>query len=261
MTQRRHLPDERSALTHKFSVGEHEGYITVGLYEDGTPGEIFLTMSKEGSTISGLMGSFATAISLALQYGVPLEALVEKFRHTRFEPAGHTKNPEIPVASSLVDYIFRWLASRLLAPMAAALLLFLAFPGFAAEPTQKVVLGRCYEVTATYQDPNGAERLADVFRETYRDADGVERLTLASKLLGKESAVFVVDGVPELIVKMTGPPEAEACGGSWAFTAGLTTRALTIRIVAIQGPARGTTRVYAGCVGQAFPTTLDTRAW
>ncbi|MEO6325844.1 MAG: vitamin B12-dependent ribonucleotide reductase [Thermoanaerobaculia bacterium] len=112
---RRHkLPDERRALTHKFSVAGHEGYITVGLYEDGTPGEIFLTMAKEGSTISGLMDAFATAISLTLQYGVPLEALVEKFSHMRFEPAGYTKNAEIPIAKSLVDYIFRYLASRFL---------------------------------------------------------------------------------------------------------------------------------------------------
>jgi ribonucleoside-diphosphate reductase alpha chain len=112
--RRKKLPDERRALTHKFSVGGHEGYITVGLYEDGTPGEIFLTMAKEGSTISGLMDAFATAISLTLQYGVPLEALVEKFSHMRFEPAGYTKNPEIPIAKSLVDYIFRYLASRFL---------------------------------------------------------------------------------------------------------------------------------------------------
>ncbi len=112
--RRRKLPDERRALTHKFSVAGHEGYITVGLYEDGTPGEIFLTMAKEGSTISGLMDAFATAISLTLQYGVPLEALVEKFSHMRFEPAGYTKNPEIPIAKSLIDYIFRWLASRFL---------------------------------------------------------------------------------------------------------------------------------------------------
>jgi ribonucleoside-diphosphate reductase alpha chain len=112
---RRHkLPDERRAITHKFSVAGHEGYITVGLYEDGTPGEIFLTMAKEGSTISGLMDAFATAISLTLQYGVPLEALVEKFSHMRFEPAGFTKNPEIPIAKSLIDYIFRWLASKFL---------------------------------------------------------------------------------------------------------------------------------------------------
>jgi ribonucleoside-diphosphate reductase alpha chain len=112
--RRRKLPDERRAITHKFSVAGHEGYITVGLYEDGMPGEIFLTMAKEGSTISGLMDAFATAISLTLQYGVPLEALVEKFSHMRFEPAGYTKNPEIPIAKSLVDYIFRWLASKFL---------------------------------------------------------------------------------------------------------------------------------------------------
>ncbi len=111
---RRKLPDERRAITHKFSVAGHEGYITVGLYDDGQPGEIFLTMSKEGSTISGLMDSFATAISLTLQYGVPLEALVDKFTHMRFEPSGFTKNPEIPIAKSLVDYIFKWLGSKFL---------------------------------------------------------------------------------------------------------------------------------------------------
>ena len=111
---RRKLPDERRSITHKFDVGGHEGYVTVGLYEDGKPGEIFLRMSKEGSTISGLMDSFATAISLTLQYGVPLEALVNKFTHMRFEPSGFTKNPEIPMAKSLVDYIFRWLGSKFL---------------------------------------------------------------------------------------------------------------------------------------------------
>ncbi len=111
---RRKLPDERQAITHKFSVADHEGYITVGLYEDGQPGEIFLVMAKEGSTISGLMDAFATAISLALQYGVPLPALVSKFSHMRFEPAGFTKNPEIPIAKSLIDYLFRWLASKFL---------------------------------------------------------------------------------------------------------------------------------------------------
>jgi ribonucleoside-diphosphate reductase alpha chain len=111
---RHRLPDERRAITHKFDIQGHEGYITVGCYPDGTPGEIFLVMAKEGSTISGLMDSFATSISLALQYGVPLQALVEKFAHVRFEPSGYTKNPEIPLAKSLVDYIFRWLASRFL---------------------------------------------------------------------------------------------------------------------------------------------------
>jgi ribonucleoside-diphosphate reductase alpha chain len=111
---RRKLPDERRAITHKFSIAGHEGYITVGMYEDGKPGEIFLVMAKEGSTISGLMDAFATSISMALQYGVPLEALVEKFSHVRFEPSGFTKNPEIPYAKSITDYIFRYLASKFL---------------------------------------------------------------------------------------------------------------------------------------------------
>jgi ribonucleoside-diphosphate reductase alpha chain len=111
---RRRLPDERQALTHKFSIQGHEGYITAGLYEDGSPGEIFLKMAKEGSTVSGLMDSFATVVSMSLQYGVPLKALVDKFAHTRFEPQGFTGNPEIPIAKSIMDYVFRWLASRFL---------------------------------------------------------------------------------------------------------------------------------------------------
>jgi ribonucleoside-diphosphate reductase alpha chain len=111
---RRKLPDERRAVTHKFSVGAHEGYLTVGLYEEGQPGEIFITMAKEGSTVSGLMDSFATAVSLALQYGVPLKVLCDKFSHMRFEPSGWTNNPEIRYAKSIMDYIFRWLAYRFL---------------------------------------------------------------------------------------------------------------------------------------------------
>ncbi|HZC45913.1 MAG TPA: vitamin B12-dependent ribonucleotide reductase, partial [Candidatus Acidoferrum sp.] len=112
--QRRKLPDERKSITHKFDIAGHEGYITVGMYEDGTPGEIFVTMSKQGSTISGLMDSFATAISFALQYGVPLQFLVDKFSHMRFEPSGFTKNQQIPYAKSIVDYLFRWMASKFL---------------------------------------------------------------------------------------------------------------------------------------------------
>jgi ribonucleoside-diphosphate reductase alpha chain len=111
---RRKLPDERQSITHKFDIAGHEGYITVGKYEDGSPGEIFVMMSKQGSTISGLMDSFATAISYALQYGVPLRFLVDKFSHMRFEPSGFTKNPQIPYAKSIVDYLFRWLASKFL---------------------------------------------------------------------------------------------------------------------------------------------------
>jgi len=111
---RRRMPDEREAITHKFEIAGHQGYITVGMYEDGSPGEIFLVMAKEGSTVSGLMDAFATAISMALQYGVPLQVLVDKFGHTRFEPSGLTKNPQLPFAKSVTDYIFRWLAAKFL---------------------------------------------------------------------------------------------------------------------------------------------------
>ncbi len=111
---RRRLPATRASVTHKFSIEGHEGYLTAGLYEDGSPGEIWLTMAKEGSTLSGMMDAFATSISLALQYGVPLRDLVNKFSHMRFEPSGRTENGEIPVAQSIVDYIFRWLASQFL---------------------------------------------------------------------------------------------------------------------------------------------------
>jgi ribonucleoside-diphosphate reductase alpha chain len=113
---RRKLPDERQSITHKFSIGGHEGYLTVGLYEDGTPGELFITMAKEGSTISGLMDSFATAVSYALQYGVPLKFFVDKFSHVRFEPSGWTGNPQVPYAKSIMDYIFRWLGLKFLGP-------------------------------------------------------------------------------------------------------------------------------------------------
>ncbi len=114
--QRRKLPETRNAVTHKFSIAGHEGYITVGLYPDGQPGEIFITMAKEGSTLSGVMDSFACAISIALQYGVPLKIYVDKLSHVRFEPSGWTNNPEIPVAKSIVDYIFRWLGARFISP-------------------------------------------------------------------------------------------------------------------------------------------------
>jgi len=110
--QRRKLPNERQSKTHKFSVGGHEGYITVGMYEDGTPGEIFIKMAKEGSTLSGFMDGFALSVSIGLQYGVPLKALVDKFIHTRFEPSGFTGNPDIPYAKSVLDYIARWLGGK-----------------------------------------------------------------------------------------------------------------------------------------------------
>jgi ribonucleoside-diphosphate reductase alpha chain len=122
--RRMRLEDTRQSITHKFEVAGHEGYLTVGLYPDGSPGELFITMAKEGSTVGGLMDSFGTAVSICLQYGVPVEALNRKFMHARFEPSGFSKNPDIPMAKSLVDYIFRWMhltfvenKPRLAAPM------------------------------------------------------------------------------------------------------------------------------------------------
>src|SRR5271157_2625336 len=112
---RRHLPDERRALTHHFPIAGQEGYLTVGVYEDGLPGEIFITMAKQGSTISGLMDAFATMVSLALQYGVPLRVICDKLCHMRFEPSGWSGNPKIGYAKSLMDYIARWLELRFLA--------------------------------------------------------------------------------------------------------------------------------------------------
>ncbi|MGO9124401.1 MAG: vitamin B12-dependent ribonucleotide reductase, partial [Terriglobales bacterium] len=111
---RHRLPEERASITHKFKVGDHEGYITVGLFPDGSVGELFITMAKEGSTVSGLMDSFACAVSIALQHGVPLKLLCEKFAHTRFEPSGWSGNGEIGFAKSIMDYIFRWLQLRFL---------------------------------------------------------------------------------------------------------------------------------------------------
>jgi len=117
---RRRLPDTRRSVTHKFNIAGHEGYLTVGLYENGSPGELFITMAKEGSTIGGLMDSLGTAISVALQYGVPVESLVRKFTHQRFEPAGMTHNVDIPFAKSLVDYIFRWMGMEFIRGYRAA---------------------------------------------------------------------------------------------------------------------------------------------
>jgi ribonucleoside-diphosphate reductase alpha chain len=113
---RRKLPSERQSITHKFSIGGHEGYITVGMYDDKQPGEIFIKMAKEGSTLSGFMDGFALSVSIGLQYGVPLKALVDKFINTRFEPAGYTGHPAIPYAKSVLDYIARWLGGRFISP-------------------------------------------------------------------------------------------------------------------------------------------------
>jgi ribonucleoside-diphosphate reductase alpha chain len=141
---RHRLPEERPSLTHKFSIAGHEGYITVGLYPNGQPGEIFIKMAKEGSTVSGLMDSFATAVSISLQHGVPLKVLCEKFAHTRFEPSGWTGSEQIGYAKSIMDYIFRWLQLRFLSGHQLSLFTGLAAgaqpaaaPGLEAEPNDE----------------------------------------------------------------------------------------------------------------------------
>jgi ribonucleoside-diphosphate reductase alpha chain len=151
---RRRLPDTRDSLTHKFSVGGHEGYLTVGLYEDGQPGELFITMAKEGSTVGGLMDVIGTVVSMALQYGVPLITLVDKFRHARFEPAGMTSNRDIPFAKSLIDYIFCWLGCRFI-------------PGYSEQntPNRPAAPGESKNVTTARQLVEKTKDLADKIAE------------------------------------------------------------------------------------------------
>jgi ribonucleoside-diphosphate reductase alpha chain len=165
---RRRMPATRQSITHKFEVAGHEGYLTVGLYEDGRPGELFITMAKEGSTVGGIMDAFGTSISLCLQYGVPLRELIRKFSHSRFEPSGFTKNPDIPMAKSLVDYIFRWMdlafpdgkAGGVRLPAAAA-----PAPAVKAEATVEV---------ASHAEPvsvaEGRPQVHDQFRHLSEDA-------------------------------------------------------------------------------------------
>jgi ribonucleoside-diphosphate reductase alpha chain len=146
-TRRHKLPVERRSVTHKFRIGGHEGYLTAGMYEDGSPGEIFIKMAKEGSTLSGIMDGFALSVSIALQYGVPLKALVDKFANTRFEPSGFTGNPDIPYARSILDYIGRWLARK-----------FIASDYFAARDVEE---GVAPETAAAPAAPSGAPRPAE----------------------------------------------------------------------------------------------------
>jgi len=163
---RRRLPDERKSITHKFSIAGHEGYITVGMYDDGSPGEIFLTMSKEGSTISGLMDTIATMTSLALQYGVPLETLVSKFAHTRFEPSGVTPNPDIRFAKSISDYIFRWLGLKFL-PKEALPAEEKSLNGNGHPPAEAVPAAPASEALASEAAPPPAGSFTDREREIF----------------------------------------------------------------------------------------------
>ncbi len=193
--RRERLPDTRRSMTHKFNVAGHEGYITVGLYDDGRPGELFITMAKEGSTIGGLMDSFGTAVSMSLQYGVPLEVYVNKFSHTRFEPMGHTKNPDIRIAKSIVDYIFRWLGITFLPGYREAMLghpaADEAAPGAVAEDMEsesvlaarkagepKALQGSVSPPTAPSQKANGATPKAAADVSTLLERAGMMKIDL-----------------------------------------------------------------------------------
>jgi ribonucleoside-diphosphate reductase alpha chain len=171
---RHRLPDERASVTHKFSIAGHEGYITVGLYPTGQPGEIFIKMAKEGSTVSGLMDAFATSISLALQHGVPLKVLCEKFAHTRFEPSGWTGNEQIGYAKSLMDYIFRWLHLRFLSGEQLSL-----FAGFAAQTPQLPASPTLIPDAEPADEPLSQNHLAQLAEEVARRLNGVSGLGMA----------------------------------------------------------------------------------
>ena len=159
---RHRLPSERAGITHKFRVAGHEGYLTVGLYPNGQPGEIFIRMAKEGSTISGLMDSFATAISMCLQHGVPLKLLCEKFAHTRFEPSGWTGNEQIGYAKSIMDYLFRWMQLRFLSGQQLDL-----FAGLtpASGPTQPALTAS----SVILSEPHSANSDAVILSEARRE--------------------------------------------------------------------------------------------
>jgi ribonucleoside-diphosphate reductase alpha chain len=215
---RHRLPEERASITHKFSIAGHEGYITVGLYPTGQPGEIFIRMAKEGSTVSGLMDAFATAVSLALQHGVPLRVLCEKFAHTRFEPSGWTGNEQIGYAKSLMDYIFRWLNLRFLSGQQLAL-----FAGFAPQAPQ---LPESPSITAEveHETEGNAAHLAKLAEEVARRLNRVSNssaapeakaATAASINASAEQAIghfnHVTDGM-RTMYEMGDAPSCSVCG-------------------------------------------------
>jgi ribonucleoside-diphosphate reductase alpha chain len=202
---RHRLPQERASVTHKFSIAGHEGYITVGLYPTGQPGEIFIKMAKEGSTVSGMMDSFATAISLALQHGVPLRVLCEKFAHTRFEPSGWTGNEQIGYAKSLMDYIFRWLNLRFLSGEQLTLFAGLA-PQPASLPTPPTLLP---ETEPEDQSGISQGQLARLAEEVARKLNEVSGQTGQSGLMGMGSTSAPAGGIA---------PKSTPAGNSLAGT-------------------------------------------
>jgi len=199
---RHRLPDERLSITHKFNVGGHEGYLTVGLYKDGLPGEIFITMAKEGSTVSGLMDSFACAVSIGLQHGVPLKLLCEKFAHTRFEPSGWSHNPDIGFAKSIMDYIFRWLQLRFLTGQQQALFDGLRPKYFGAPPVGAPEGGH---------EP-GQKSFGDFVETAPASSSGLSsRGEAEGSALSSRSAIHASDALKELI-DMGDAPTCSTCG-------------------------------------------------
>jgi len=209
--RRKRMPRERESLTHKFSIGGHEGYITAGKYEDGSVGEIFLTdIGKEGSTLRGMMNSFATAISIALQYGVPLETLVQKFSYMRFEPEGITGNPEIPFAKSMPDYIMRWLASRFLDADAQEELGILTPAVRARKAAQDAVQSVSYSDTASPGNGNGAPGNGS------SGNGGPEAHATAQAVHGTPAASALTESPPVVPARLQGldlGPACNQCGG------------------------------------------------
>ena len=199
---RHRLPDERLSITHKFKVGGHEGYLTVGLYRDGMPGELFITMAKEGSTVSGLMDSFACATSIALQHGVPLKLLCEKFAHTRFEPSGWSNNPDIGYAKSIMDYIFRWLQLRFLTGQQQAL-----FDGLRPK-----YMGGVAPVSAPDENGHGQQMFGDLAEGSPNVTDNRQPTTdnfpVGGTVTGHHHAA---DALKELI-DMGDAPSCSVCG-------------------------------------------------
>jgi ribonucleoside-diphosphate reductase alpha chain len=193
---RRRLPDTRQSITHKFSVAGHEGYLTVGLYEDGQPGELFITMAKEGSTVGGLMDVIGTCTSMALQYGVPLITLVDKFRHARFEPSGMTSNKDIPFAKSLIDYIFCWLGCQFIPGYADK-----NMPSRAAAPPATENIATAKELVEKTRDL--AQKIAEATTIAHKEQD-ISELTSISERLGFDGKV--IDQASEATIRISGEP-------------------------------------------------------
>jgi ribonucleoside-diphosphate reductase alpha chain len=201
--RRERLPDTRKSITHKFNVAGHEGYITVGLYDDGRPGELFITMAKEGSTIGGLMDCFGTAVSMSLQYGVPLEVYVSKFSHTRFEPMGHTKNPDIRIAKSIVDYIFRWLGITFL-------------PGY-----REAMVGRVEEAPPAAEDSEAEPKLAATKAGEPNDRPGAAKPAepAARKVSPVKNGVAKADPAAAALLERAGAIKVDLNGGEFSTRA------------------------------------------